>query len=226
MSDLNQALYTLLKIPLLPISSFSCDSTGQESRSTLIDEKCPPWFAVYVKARHEKCIALTLKGKGFEVFLPTHTKIHKNRKKFELPFFPGYVFCRMTLDNTLPVVTVPGVFSIIGTGREPQSVPDAEIEGVRAIVASGWKAYPWPYLSAGQEVYFESGPLRGLKGSTVISNSDKWLVVSVHLLQRSLAVKVDRESLPFGAIAARAQATRAHPYLVPNGNVSFAHRNG
>ncbi len=159
------------------------------------------WFAVYVKARHEKNVALTLKGRDFEVFLPTYSKTHANRKKFELPLFPGYVFCRIPAENILPVITVPGVFSIVSTGRAPTPVPEEEIESLRRMLAAGWKAYPHPYVSAGQEVQIEAGPFRGLQGSVVASSNSKWLVVSIHLLHRSVALKLDRESLPWGAVS-------------------------
>lgn len=163
---------------------------------------CSPWFAVYVKARHEKSVARALEGKGLTTFLPTHTKIAKSSKKFELPLFPGYVFCRIELPHILPVMMVPGVFSIVGTSRDPQPIPEAEIAGIQNMLASGLTAYPWPYVAAGQEVRLNSGPLRGAKGVVIDSCDSRWLVISVHLLRRSIAVKVDRESLHIGAISA------------------------
>ena len=171
-------------------------------------EKCSPWFAVYVKTRHEKSVELALKGKGLDAFVPTYTSVHKNRKKFELPVFPNYVFSRIDLGKTLPVMTIPGVFFIVGTGREPRPIPDAEIEDTRAMLSAGHKVSPWPYVSPGQEVYMRSGPLRGIRGTVVNSHNDRWLVISVHLLQRSIAVKVDRESLAFGTILAYAPTVR------------------
>ncbi len=165
--------------------------------------KTAEWFAVYVKARHEKNVALTLKGKEFEVFLPTCAKTHANRKKFEVPLFPGYVFCRIPVGRVLPVMTVPGVFAIVGTGRHPEPIPESEIDSLQLMLDAGWKAYPWPYVAAGQQVQFEAGPLRGLQGSVAAASNSKWLVVSIHLLQRSVAVKMDRESHPLGAISPR-----------------------
>jgi hypothetical protein len=52
---------------------------------------------------------------------------------------------------------------------------------------------PWPFLSVGSRVYIEGGPLAGLEG--IITNTDKVyrLIVSVNLLQRSVAVEIDRE---------------------------------
>ena len=153
-----------------------------------------PWFAIYVKPRHEKHVAAALAGKGYDVFLPLYWKRAKNSKKFELPIFPGYVFCRMELSNTLPVNTTAGVFSIVG-GHQPQAISEQEIESIQRMIQSQIKPVPWPYVSAGQEIYLESGPLKGVRGLVVDASSEKWLVLSIHLLRRSVAVKLERESL-------------------------------
>jgi transcription antitermination factor NusG len=54
---------------------------------------------------------------------------------------------------------------------------------------------PWPYVVPGQEVSVESGPLEGVQGVVVDASNERWLVVSVNLLRRSVAVKLDREFL-------------------------------
>jgi transcription antitermination factor NusG len=161
----------------------------------LLDSHFLHWFAVYVKYRHEKTTALALKGKGYESFLPTYHKVRRNGKKFELPLFPGYVFCRAEPSNTLLVVTTPGVFSIVGKGQRPEPIPDVDIEGIMRMVDSGLTLCPWPEVLEGQEVQMSSGPLRGIQGVVVDASDEKWLVISVHLLQRSVAVKVERETV-------------------------------
>jgi hypothetical protein len=59
-------------------------------------------------------------------------------------------------------------------------------------VAAGLGAQPWPFLSVGSRVYLERGPLAGLEG--IVTSDDKIdrVVVSVSLLQRSVAVEIDR----------------------------------
>ncbi len=156
------------------------------------DVSSAPWFAVYVKPRHEKNVAVAFKYKGYEAFLPTYTNCHRY-KQFQLPLFPGYVFCRSELSKTLPLITTPGVCSIVGNGR--QLISEEEIDAVRRVAAAGLTPCPWPYVPAGQEFCIESGPLRGVRGVLVDSSDQRWLVVSVHLLQRSMAAKLDRETL-------------------------------
>jgi transcriptional antiterminator NusG len=166
-------------------------------------EVCLPWFAIYVKARHEKSIAIALEGKKHEAFVPIYRRLRKGSRQFDLPLFPGYVFCKLELSNTLPVLTTPGVFAIVGNGRSPQSIPEEEIGFVRQMVRSGLYPCPWPYLAApGDQILLTAGPLRGLSGVIVDASNEKWLVVSVHLLRRSIAVKVDRDSVELKSVLA------------------------
>lgn len=153
------------------------------------------WFAVYVKNRHEKKVASSLESKGIEAFLPTYLKVHERSKRFEVPLFPGYVFCRLPIEKKLPVVSTPGVFSIVGNGAPGAVVPETEIEGIRRTIQSGLMIKPWPYITRGQQVCLKSGPLRGVEGVVMDETHYQWLILSVHLLQRSLAVKVERSSL-------------------------------
>ena len=119
--------------------------------------ECLLWYALYVKPRHEKQVAVALDGKGYDAFLPTYTKSHKDSKAFELPLFPGYVFCRLNVSRTLPIMTTPGVFSIVGSGKTPQVISEEEIERIRLIVSSGFMARPWPYIAPGQEIGWKRG---------------------------------------------------------------------
>jgi transcription antitermination factor NusG len=156
------------------------------------------WFALRVKPRHEKCVALILQNKGYEQFLPLQRCERRSpgrSKKVELPLFPGYVFCRFDVLVRLPLLTTPGVLQVVGLGRTPVPVEDREIEAIQRIVASDLSVEPWPYLEAGQHVEIEDGPLRGLRGILLSFKTQLRLVVSVSLLQRAVAIEVDRESV-------------------------------
>lgn len=154
-----------------------------------------PWFAVYVKPKHEKKVSAVLQGKGYQALLPTYTHRVRYNKTFELPLFPSYVFCRMEPQNRLPVISTPGVFSILGNGHGPEPIADDEIEGVTRLLQSASGPRPWPYVMPGQEVLVESGPFRGVRGVVTDTTDGKWLVISVNLLQRSVAVRIDPDSL-------------------------------
>ena len=102
----------------------------------------------------------------------------------------------------MPVLTTHGVREIVGIAKAPVPIPDIEIEVVRSIVKSGLAAQPWPFLQVGQRVRMHGGSLDGVEGILIASKTRHRLVVSVELLQRSVAVEVDQAWVqavqPFG----------------------------
>jgi transcription antitermination factor NusG len=154
------------------------------------------WYALRIKSRHEKIVASALFGKGYEVFLPLYRDRRRwsdRMKELELPLFPGYLFCRFDVMKRLPILTTPGIVQLVGVGKTPLPVDDAEITAIQSIVISRLNAQPWPYLQVGQRVRIEQGPLTGLEGILIALKKTHRLVVSVTLLQRSVAVEVDHD---------------------------------
>ena len=56
---------------------------------------------------------------------------------------------------------------------------------------TGLPAMPYPYLNTGDRVRLCEGPLRGVEGLVLEQKSETKLVLSVSLLQRSIAIDVD-----------------------------------
>jgi transcriptional antiterminator NusG len=175
---------------LIPIA----DST----MSLEIGKERLPWFALRVKSNCEKITSIALKGRAYEEFLPTYRRIQlsSNRlktKTVELPLFPGYVFARFHPHDRLPILTLPGVLHVVGIGKEPAPLDDDEIASIRLITNSELYSEPWPFMTIGEPVEVINGPLSGARGK-VLSIKDKYrLVVSLTLLQRSVAVEVYRD---------------------------------
>jgi transcription antitermination factor NusG len=160
-----------------------------------------PWYAVYVKYRHEKQVASVLVGKGYDSFVPTYRSAHASGKKFDVPLFPGYVFSRFERLKTVPILSTLGVFSIVGNGDGPEHIPEMEVAAIKDMLATGLSPQPWPFFAPGQSIYIAEGPLQGVTGVVSRETRDRWLVVSVQLLHRSVAVKLDRSSLSSKAIS-------------------------
>lgn len=155
-----------------------------------------PWFAVQVKSRSEKSVAAIARYNGFEQFLPLCTSRRKwsdRVKSLELPIFPGYVFCRIDLESRLQLLTIPGVQSILGAGRVPIPVDEAEIAALQTAAKSGLPLEPWPFLKVGQRVLLEEGPLAGLEGLLIEVRKNYRVLLSVTLLNRSVAVEIERD---------------------------------
>jgi transcription antitermination factor NusG len=171
------------------------------------------WYAIRVKSNREKVVSSSLEGKGYESFLPLYRARRQwsdRAAEIQVPLFSGYVFCRLDAAHRLPVLTTPGVVLFVGFGKEPTAVEDSEIEALRTIVRNGVPAAPWPFLAAGQRIRIERGPLKDAEGLLVEVKSHYRLIVSVTLLQRSVAVEVDRDCVrPVGGRPATVAATVA-----------------
>lgn len=158
--------------------------------------ECLPWYGVHTRSNQEKVTAKVLSFKGFDNYLPTY----KSKKRWsdrvvetERPLFPGYVFCRFDPKVRLPILTTPGVVSVIGFGNEPAAIDNSEIEAVQAVINSGLHAEPCPFLREGQRIRVIEGSLTGLEGLLMKKKSEWRMVVSIAMLQRSISVEIDRE---------------------------------
>jgi transcription antitermination factor NusG len=154
------------------------------------------WYALTVRHQHERQTERVLRSQGWETLMPVYRSQRQwsdRVKEIELPLFSGYVFCRFPLRDRVHVEDTPGVAQIVKFNGLTAAIDDREIEEIRAVVGSGARLSPWPYLRAGDRVRVERGPLRGLEGTLLRDGGEARLVVSVEMLQRSIAAEVDPE---------------------------------
>ena len=153
-----------------------------------------PWFALQVRSRYENIVTAHLGGMGYESFLPLYMcrrRWSDRFKEIECPLFPGYVFCRLNPLDRLPILMIPGVSLIVGMGKTPVAIDESEIAAIQSAVKSGLPSQPCPFVQIGQRVRIEHGPLCGLEGVLLDFRGRHRLVLSVTLLQRSIAVQVE-----------------------------------
>jgi transcription antitermination factor NusG len=154
------------------------------------------WYAVHTRARHEKLVAERLKERGLMTFLPLVKETHRwsdRKKTVELPLFSCYTFVRMAAspEDRLKVCQTNGVLQIVGPRGEATAVPDDQIDAVRILLH---EQLPWsehPFLKIGQRVRIRGGAMDGVEGILLSRNGDRTLVVSVDVIQRSLAVRIE-----------------------------------
>ena len=80
---------------------------------------------------------------------------------------------------------------IVGAGKTPEPISDAEIEAIRVVMQCGLTYAPHPYVTIGQWVRVECGALRGLTGIVTEVRNRSRLIISVNLLMRSVSVEID-----------------------------------
>jgi transcription antitermination factor NusG len=159
-----------------------------------VQDQQSPWFAIMVRANREKNATIFLESAGYKCFLPINKFARQwsdRIKESERPLFPGYFFCRLNPLNRLPILMTPGVIQIVGIGKAPIPVEEEEVTAIQRAAESGLSVVPWPYMQVGEIARIEHGPLQGLSGIVIKVKSDLKLVLSVNLLQRSVAVEID-----------------------------------
>jgi transcription antitermination factor NusG len=154
----------------------------------------PHWYAAYTRAQHEKRVAAELGMREVEHFLPLYSSVRRWKDRsvqLELPLFPGYVFVRLALRDRLRVLQIPSVVRLVGFNGQPTALPDTEMEIMRSGLSQSLRAEPHPFLTVGRRVRITGGPFAGLEGVLRRKKSSIRVVISLGLIQRSVAVDVD-----------------------------------
>lgn len=170
-------------------------STGTDTRDAA---GAPAWYAVWTRSQCEQLASDDLAARGFEVLAPKAVAWigrGRQRRREPVPVFPGYVFVRHALDrhSHVEMLKARGVVRLLGTpGDGPTPIPPGEIDAVARVTNSPVPMFRHPYLTVGRRARIVGGPFAGLEGILLRSDPMKGLLVlSVHLLQRSVAVEVD-----------------------------------
>ncbi|GIX49610.1 MAG: transcription termination factor NusG domain protein [Candidatus Tectimicrobiota bacterium] len=156
------------------------------------------WYALYTRSHCEQLVHDQLAAKGFRLFLPkieVWSRRGGKRHRIWVPMLPGYLFLHHAMDKLsyIEVVKARGLVRVLGERWDRLAVvSEEEIDTLRRVMHAHLPARHFPYLRAGQRVRITGGPLAEVEGIFVQDKPDKGLVViSVDLLQRSVAVEVD-----------------------------------
>jgi transcription termination/antitermination protein NusG len=165
------------------------DSTGLDQAN---------WFALWTHPHCEPLVESQLAAKGFSTLLPmisVWSRRGGNRHLIRIPMFPSYLFLRHAMDkhSYIEIVKTRGLTRILGDRWDRLAVVDnADIESIRRVMCAEVPVLPHPYLREGQRMRITEGPLTDVEGILVHIKPNKGhLVLSIELLQRSVAVEVD-----------------------------------
>jgi len=155
------------------------------------------WYALHAKSRHEDVVFRGLGRKSIEAFLPkiqVMSRRKDRRKRIFVPLLPGYVFVHTNLnpDQYWDIIKTYGVVRIIGIRGKPVPAKEEEILSLQILHGTDRTVRNQAYMKRGDRIMIMEGPLKGLAGFYLRhkGKSDK-VVVSIDLLQRSLAVEIE-----------------------------------
>lgn len=166
------------------------------SSGTGMPESKPFWFAVQTKPRHEKKVNSELLEKGIHSFLPLHQERRRWSDRYcwvELPLFSQYLFARVPIsaESRASVLQTTGVVRFVGAHGRGTPIPDEQIDSLEAIAAKRIPMTPHEFLRVGERVRISGGALEGIEGILSAIRNDRSLVVSVDLIQKSVAIRIN-----------------------------------
>ncbi len=172
------------------------------SKAQMVIERVAPvaqtaaqWFAIKTSSRHEKRVATDLERRGIANFLPLYAQKRRwsdRWKVVEFPLFSCYAFVNIlpSPEQRLEVLKTHGVVGFVGSHGQGTPIPASQIEDMKTLVASEIPMRPSPFLKIGQRVRVRGGALDGLEGILTGSRGTEQLVISIDIIQRSVAIQL------------------------------------
>jgi transcription antitermination factor NusG len=154
------------------------------------------WFAVQTRPRHEKKVNSELREKDIRSFLPLHREKRRWSDRLqwvESPLFSNYLFVKipLTAESRVDVLRTSGVLRFAGMPGCGTPVPDEQIENLQAIMDQQVPLAQHQFIKVGERVRIRGGALNGIEGILAAIKNDRSLVVSVDLIQKSVAIRID-----------------------------------
>jgi len=157
------------------------------------------WYALYTKSRTEKKVYQLLREKGVEAYLPLLKTLKQwsDRKKWvEEPLFRSYIFIRISERERLDAIRTDGVVRMITFQGRPVSIPDKQIEAVRAYINEGEdRVEKEVQFERGNRVEVTHGTLQGLQGIMVETKGKKRVMVEIEGIGEKIMLNIPKSSL-------------------------------
>lgn len=156
------------------------------------------WFALYTKPRHEFKASDQMSKLEIENYLPVLTKIKKwsdRKKKVTEPVFRGYLFIKGNEKERLLSLTQNSIVKCISFEGKPSVIPDWQIENLKNLLTASPDVFVINKIEAGSKIKIIEGPFSGIIGVVKETQEDKWLAVSVDLINCSVIVRLPKESI-------------------------------
>lgn len=153
------------------------------------------WYAIYTKPNAEKKIVSFLNEQGIECYLPLKKSLRKwsDRKKWiEEPFFTCYTFVKVSYVEFFKVLEIPGTVRYVSFGKQPQTIPDNQIENIKILVEQQERETFLSYenIEQGKNVEVLCGPFKGMQGEIVKIQGNYRIVIRIETLGCTLYANI------------------------------------
>jgi transcriptional antiterminator NusG len=168
------------------------------------------WYVLHTQSGYENKVrknleartsSMNMEDRIYEVAIPMEDVVEfKNGKKVvvQKKVFPGYLLCRMRLDDDswFVVRNTPGVTGFVGAGNKPSPLPRREVESFLSEKVEGEepqrKGRPRLEYEQGETVRVKEGPFADFQGEIVEINEDQLkLKVLVNIFGRETPVELE-----------------------------------
>lgn len=158
------------------------------------------WYAIYTKANGEKKLFENLREKNIECYLPLRKvlKYWSDRKKWiEEPLFKSYIFVKVSYLEFFKALNTPGAICYVSFGGIAQSIPENQINDVRAFLSQNEHEVTLSYerIQKGVSVEVLHGTFKGIKGEVFSILGQTRLLIRIESMRCSLHVNISREEV-------------------------------
>lgn len=157
------------------------------------------WYALYVKSRTEKKVAVELEGTDIDFYLPLEKRLRQwsDRKKWvEEPLFRSYIFVYITQKEYYKVLQTRGVVKYISFEGKAVPVPQQQIDAVKIYLSEIDPVLNEDQVwEEGKEVEVMAGNLIGLKGILVKANGKNRVKVEIEVVSSAIILNIPRKQL-------------------------------
>jgi len=157
------------------------------------------WYAVYVKSRAEKKVAVEFEYESIDHYLPLIKKLKQwsDRKKWvEEPLFRSYIFVNIEQKDYFKVLQVPGTVKYISFERKAVIIPEEQINAIKYYLEeSDPQNIDEAKWQKGIKVEVISGSMAGLVGELIEVQGKKTVKVEIEAIGSTLLIHVSKNKL-------------------------------
>lgn len=157
------------------------------------------WYAIYVKSRTEKKIALEFEYEDIDHYLPLIKRLKQwsDRKKWvEEPLFRSYIFVSIEQKDYYKVLQVQGAVKYISFEGHAVAIPEPQINAIKYYLEetdpdniddTNWKK--------GKKVEVISGSMTGLSGELFEIRGKHKVKVEIEAVGQTLIIDIPKSKL-------------------------------